>query len=81
MRDRFRPSRPDFRLDQMFETHSEEWERVGLAVDVNQKSVQSARRRVVLEIALFVAAIVVYDNYKTWFAPRRQSGQSPTLAS
>ena len=51
----------------MFETHSEEWERVGLAVDVNQKSVQSARRRVVLEIALFVAAIVVYDNYKTWF--------------
>jgi small conductance mechanosensitive channel len=66
-RDRFRPSRPDFRLDQMFETHSEEWERVGLAVDVNQKSVQNARRRVVLEVALFVAVIVLYDNRESWF--------------
>jgi small conductance mechanosensitive channel len=74
VRDRFRPSRPDFRLDQMFETHSEAWERVGLAVDVNSKSVQSARRRVVLEIALFVAAIVVYDNYKQWFDVTPQGG-------
>ena len=74
VRDRFRPPRPDFRLDQMFETHSEAWERVGLAVDVNSKSVQNARRRVVLEIALFVAAIVVYDNYKKWFDVTPQGG-------
>jgi small conductance mechanosensitive channel len=67
MRDRFRPSKPDFRLDQMFETHSDAWERVGLAVDVNKKSVQSARRRAVLEVALFIAVIVVFDNYKSWF--------------
>ncbi len=67
MRDRFRPGRPDFRLDQMFETHSDAWERVGLAVDVNQRSVQNARRRAVVEIALFVAVIVVFDNYETWF--------------
>jgi small conductance mechanosensitive channel len=67
MRDRFRPSKPDFRLDQMFETHSDAWERVGLAVDVNQKSVQNARRRAVLEIALFVAVIVVFNNYEHWF--------------
>jgi small conductance mechanosensitive channel len=51
----------------MFETHSEAWERVGLAVDVNQKTVQNARRRVVLEVALFVTVIVVYNNYKSWF--------------
>ena len=51
----------------MFETHSEAWERVGLAVDVNQKSVQNARRRAVIEVLLFVAVIVVHDNYKTWF--------------
>src|SRR5690348_17374998 len=67
MRDRFRPSKPDFRLDQMFETHSDAWERVGLAVDVNQKSVQNARRRAVVEILLFVAVIVVFDNYESWF--------------
>lgn len=67
MRDRFRrPSRPDFRFDQMFETRSEEWERVGLAVDVNEKSVQNARRRLGFEVALFVAVIVVYDNYLSW---------------
>ena len=67
MRDRFRPSRPDFRFDQMFETHSDEWERVGLAVDVNAKSVQTARRRAALEVTVFVAMIVVYDHYQQWF--------------
>ena len=72
-RDRFKPPRPDFRLDQMFETHSEAWERVGLAVDVNEKTVQHARRRVVLEIALFVAVIVVYDNYMSWFDVAKHS--------
>jgi small-conductance mechanosensitive channel len=66
-RERFRPSRPDFRLDQMFETHSDEWERVGLAVDVNKKSVQSARRRAAVEILLFIAVIVIYNNYEHWF--------------
>ena len=30
----------------MFDTHSEEWERVGLAVDFDKKSLRSARRRV-----------------------------------
>jgi small conductance mechanosensitive channel len=51
----------------MFETHSEEWERVGLAVDVNQKTVQNARRRAVIEVLLFIAVIVVYDRYQHWF--------------
>ncbi len=51
----------------MFETHSDAWERVGLAVDVNQKSVQTARRRAVIEVALFIAVIVVFNNYEHWF--------------
>jgi small conductance mechanosensitive channel len=76
-RGRFRPSRPDVRLDQMFETHSEAWERVGLAVDVNQKSVQSARRRAVIEVALFIAVIVVFDNYEHWFHLLNSKGQDP----
>ena len=66
-RDRFRPSRPDFRFDQMFETHSDAWERVGLAVDVNRKTVQNARRRAVIEVLLFIAVVVVYDRYEHWF--------------
>jgi small conductance mechanosensitive channel len=67
MRGRFRPSRPDFRLDQMFETHSEAWERVGLPMDVNQRTVQNARRRAAVEVLLFIAVIVVHDNAKHWF--------------
>jgi small-conductance mechanosensitive channel len=58
----------------MFETRSEAWEKVGLAVDVNSKTLQNARRRVIVEIALFVAAIVVYDNYKKWFDVSPQGG-------
>ncbi len=73
MRDRLRPARPDFRFDQMFETHSDAWERVGLAVDVNKKSVQTARRRAVFETALFIAVIIVYDHYQTWFHPKNSS--------
>jgi small conductance mechanosensitive channel len=67
-RDRFRASRPDFRFDQMFETHSEAWERAGLAVDVNRKTVQSARRRAAIEVLLFIAVVVVHDNYPKWFS-------------
>ncbi len=73
MRERFKPPRPDFRLDQMFETHSEEWERVGLAVDVNQKSLRSARRRSAVLIPMFIAVIVVYHNYQHWFGVDKNS--------
>jgi small conductance mechanosensitive channel len=66
-RDRFRPSRPDFRFDQMFETHSEAWERVGLAVDVDRRSLKTARRRLAMLLPLTVALVVVYDNYQSWF--------------
>src|SRR5581483_11792399 len=46
---------------------SDAWERVGVAVDVNKKSVQNARRRAVVEVALFIAVIVVFNNYEHWF--------------
>ena len=68
-----KPSRPDFRLDQMFETHSEEWERVGLAVDFDKKSLRSARRRVAVLVPLFIAVIVLYNNYQSWFDVKTSS--------
>lgn len=73
-RDRFRPSRADFRLDQMFETHSEAWERVGLAVDISQRTLRSAQRRAAVLLPLFVAVVVVYDNYTGWFNVDKHSG-------
>jgi small conductance mechanosensitive channel len=71
MRDRFRPSRPDFRFDQMFETHSEEWERVGLAVDISQRTLRTARRRLAFLLPLCIAVVVVYNNYQGWFPVRK----------
>ncbi len=74
MRDRFRPSRPDFRFDQMFETHSDAWERVGLTVDINQRTLRSAQRRAAVLVPLFVAVVVVYNNYQHWFHVGTHSG-------
>jgi small-conductance mechanosensitive channel len=51
----------------MFETHSDAWERVGLAVDINQRTLRNARRRVAVLLPLCIAVVVVYDNYKSWF--------------
>jgi small conductance mechanosensitive channel len=72
-----KPSRPDFRLDQMFDTHSEEWERVGLAVDFDEKSLRSARRRVAVLVPLFIAVIVVYSNYQSWFGKPDSRWETP----
>ena len=44
MRNRFK-NRRDLHLERMFETRSEAWERVGLAVDVSQRAIRGARRR------------------------------------
>ncbi|HTP20258.1 MAG TPA: mechanosensitive ion channel family protein [Solirubrobacteraceae bacterium] len=78
MPERFRkPSRPDFRLDQMFETHSEEWKRVGLAVDFDKKSLRAGRRRLAVFVPLFIAVIVVYSNYQTWFGKPNSSWETP----
>jgi small-conductance mechanosensitive channel len=67
MRSRFRPSKPDFRLDQMFETHSDAWERVGLAVDISQRTLRNAQRRAAVLLPLFLAVIVLYDERQRWF--------------
>jgi small conductance mechanosensitive channel len=51
----------------MFETHSDAWERVGLAVDVDRRTFESARRRLAILLPLAIALLVVYDNYQSWF--------------
>jgi small-conductance mechanosensitive channel len=61
----------------MFETHSEEWKRVGLAVDYDKKSLSNARRRLAVFVPLFIAVIVVYSNYKSWFGKPNSSWETP----
>ncbi len=59
-----RKSRRDLHLERMFETRSEAWERVGLAVDVSQRAVRRARREAAVLLPLLIAVLVVFDNRK-----------------
>jgi small conductance mechanosensitive channel len=65
MRKNFR-SRKDLHLERMFETRSEAWERVGLAVDVSQRAIRKAQREALVLVPLLVGVLVVYDHRKPW---------------
>jgi len=60
----------DLHLERMFETRSEAWERVGLAVNVSQHAVRKARRQAAVFVPLFIAVIVLHDHYQSWFLTR-----------
>jgi small-conductance mechanosensitive channel len=46
----------------MFETRSEAWERVGLAVTVSQRAIRRAQREVVVLLPLLIAVLVLYNS-------------------
>ncbi len=51
----------------MFETRSEAWERVGLAVNVSQRAVRRARREILVLLPLLIAVLVVYHDRHSIF--------------
>jgi small conductance mechanosensitive channel len=65
MRKNFR-SRRDLHLERMFDTRSEAWERVGLAVDVSQRAIRKAQREALVLVPLLVGVLVVYDHRQQW---------------
>jgi small conductance mechanosensitive channel len=62
MKNRLR-SRKDLHLERMFETRSEAWERVGLAVNLSQRAVRRARRELVVLAPLVIGVLLVH-HYK-----------------
>jgi small conductance mechanosensitive channel len=58
----------------MFETHSDAWEKVGLTVDISERTLRSAQRRAAVQVPLFVAVVVVYGHYQRWFGVSKHSG-------
>jgi small-conductance mechanosensitive channel len=44
----------------MFDTRSEAWERVGLAIDVSQRAISRARREAAVFLPLLIAVLVLY---------------------
>jgi small conductance mechanosensitive channel len=54
--------RPDLNFDKMFETRSDAWEAVGLALEVNQKRVKRAQRQAAVIVPLIVAVLVLWGE-------------------
>jgi small conductance mechanosensitive channel len=67
MRKNFR-SRRDLHLERMFDTRSEAWERVGLAVDVSQRAIRRAQREALVLVPLLIGVLVVWDHRKQWLS-------------
>ncbi len=61
MRNRLK-SRKDLHLERMFETRSEAWERVGLAVNVSQRALRRAQREAIVLLPLLIAVLVLYNE-------------------
>jgi small-conductance mechanosensitive channel len=55
----------DLSLDRMFETRSEAWERVGLAMDTSQRAVRKARRQALIVLPLLIAVLFLWYNRNT----------------
>jgi small conductance mechanosensitive channel len=52
----------DLKLDRMFETRSLEWERVGLAVEISEKTLRRAQRQAAVLLPLFIAVLVLWGR-------------------
>jgi small conductance mechanosensitive channel len=52
----------DLHLERMFETRSEAWERVGLAMNISQRAVRRAQREAVLILPLLIGTLIAFDN-------------------
>lgn len=57
---RFKTAR-EFNLDRMFETRSDAWERVGLALDMTQRRARRARRQAAIVLPLLAGVLTVFS--------------------
>src|SRR5947209_7960624 len=63
-------TRRELHLERMFDTHSEAWERVGLAVNVSQRTLRRAQREAAVLLPLLIGVIVAYSLRKQLFGVR-----------
>jgi small conductance mechanosensitive channel len=62
-------------LERMFETRSDAWEKVGLAMQTSQRSVRRARREVGVLVPLLIGVLVVYTDRLDVFGLHCTTGQ------
>jgi small-conductance mechanosensitive channel len=53
-------SQADLHLERMFETRSQAWEQVGLAVEVSQRTIRRAQRQALVLIPLLIGVLVAW---------------------
>ncbi len=66
----------DNRLERMFETRSEAWERVGLAVEVSQRAIRRAQRQAIVLLPLLIGVLVAWHFRNPILGVK--SGDSPS---
>lgn len=80
MFNRFQRAR-DIRLERMFETRSDAWHRVGLAMDVTQRTARKAQRQAAVVLPLLAGVLVVYALRDHIFGIKESSSwQTPVRA-
>jgi small-conductance mechanosensitive channel len=57
----------NLRLDRMFETRSEAWERAGLTLQATQRAVRGAQRRSLVLLVLLIGVILLWSHRNGWF--------------
>ena len=67
-------NRKDLYLERMFETRSEAWEKVGLAIDVNQRAIRKARREAALLLPMIIGVLVLFDNRVSLIGKKTEPG-------
>jgi small-conductance mechanosensitive channel len=68
--------RPDLNLDRMFETRSDAWEAVGLALQDNTRAIKRAQKQSVVIVPLIIAVLVLYSQ-RHHFYGRHSSWDTP----
>jgi small conductance mechanosensitive channel len=71
-------TKKDLHLDRMFDTRSEAWERVGLAVNVSQRTVKRARREILVLLPLLIGVLIVYGDRQKIFNLGHKHGAAET---
>lgn len=57
----------NLRLERMFETRSEAWERAGLTLQATQRAIRGAQRRTLILLVLLIGVLLLWSNRNAWF--------------
>jgi small-conductance mechanosensitive channel len=66
--------RKDLYRERMFETRSEAWEKVGLAINVNQRAIRKAQSEAAVLLPLIIGVLVLFDHRVALIGQKTEPG-------